>query len=121
MKLAAIGLALTLASVPLTLQGCWLGDKAKLVEQDVVNACVLACNFLPEIETVTNFLIAVPGVATVDQAVNLICDGFRKWQASFPPVVPKAGEALSSAPAKVTFTMDIGGKPFVASGLVLKK
>lgn len=121
MKLAAIGLALTLASVPLTLQGCWLGDKAKLVEQDIVNACVVACSFVPEIETVTNFLVVLPGISTVDQAVNLLCDGFRKWQAANPPAPAKVGDALSNAPAKVTFTMDIGGKPFVASGLVLKK
>lgn len=119
MKFAIIGMSLAMAVAPL--QGCWLGDKAKIVAQDVVNACVVACSFLPEIETVTNFLTVVPGVSTVEQAVNLLCDGFRKWQATNPPAAPKAGDALNNAPAKVTFTMDIGGKPFVASGLVLKK
>lgn len=119
MKLAIIGLSLAMATAPL--QGCWFGDKAKLVEQDIVNACVVACSFLPEVETVTNFLTVVPGVSTVEQAVNLLCDGFRKWQAANPPSPVKAGDPLGNAPTKVTFTMDIAGKPFVASGLSLKK
>lgn len=120
MKLAVMGLAAAMALAPL--QGCWFGDKAKLVEQDIVNACVVACSFVPEIETVTNFLTVVPGVSTVEQAVNLLCDGFRKWQAANPVVPPKVGEPMpSNAPSHVTFTMDIAGKPFVASGLVLKK
>lgn len=115
MKFAVMGLALAMAAAPIA--GC---SQVKVAVSEVVNACVQACNFVPEAESVINFLTVVPGVTTVEAAVNLLCDSFKKWEAANPPPALKMGEALMPSPKKITFTLDIGGKPIVVNGLAIR-
>ncbi len=88
------------------LSACATAGTGSVTIQDVQNAAVAACSFLPTADSVAALLNANGAIMTAAAIAKLICAA----------ITPAHAGRMKAAPGPITVTVTVGGRPIAVTG-----